>query len=88
MTDTAIKAPLRAASRGFIVRMPNGRLTRTFTLVLGCLLLLVAVLIGSASGAYGIAADRLPASRRKKSRRRVTNRRGAEYKNKGWEARL
>ena len=61
MTDTTICAPLRAASRGFIVRLPNGRLTRASTLALGCLLLLVAVLIGSASGAYGIAADRLPA---------------------------
>ena len=41
------------------VRMPNGRLTRRATLMLGAVLLLVAVVVGSASGAYGISGERL-----------------------------
>ncbi|MBF5006061.1 iron ABC transporter permease [Diaphorobacter sp. NR2-3-3-1] len=41
------------------MRMPNGRLTRRATLMLGAVLLLVAVVVGSASGAYGISGERL-----------------------------
>ncbi len=44
---------------GFRLRQVNGRLSRLSTLLLGGLLLAVAVLVGSASGAYGIAPSRL-----------------------------
>ncbi|QNN58513.1 iron ABC transporter permease [Diaphorobacter ruginosibacter] len=41
------------------MRLPSGRLARGSTLALGGLLLVIAVLVGSASGAYGISAGRL-----------------------------